>query len=140
MILLDTDHLTILLDTRTTACAPLEDRLRSSPDADIQLPVISVEEQLRGWLAAIARHKDIDKQPPEYVRLVGVLRFLRRWEIVPFDAAAAREFKRLRREGVRIGSQDLKIASMALVHGAKVLSRNLRDFTTVPGLRVESWL
>ena len=35
---------------------------------------------------------------------------------------------------------DLKIASIVLVHDATLLSRNLRDFRQVPGLRVEDWL
>jgi tRNA(fMet)-specific endonuclease VapC len=41
---------------------------------------------------------------------------------------------------VRIGSMDLKIASIALTNGAFVLSANLQDFQKVPGLRVENWL
>ena len=35
---------------------------------------------------------------------------------------------------------DLKIACIALVHNALLLSANLRDFQQVPGLRVENWL
>ena len=35
---------------------------------------------------------------------------------------------------------DLKIAATALVHGALLLSANLRDFRQVPGLMVEDWL
>ena len=35
---------------------------------------------------------------------------------------------------------DLKIAAIALSHAALLLSRNLVDFTRVPGLRVENWL
>ncbi len=39
-----------------------------------------------------------------------------------------------------INTMDLKIAAMTLVHGALLLSANLRDFQQVPGLRVEDWL
>jgi len=39
-----------------------------------------------------------------------------------------------------MGSLDLKIASIALEHGATLLSANARDFDHVPGLRVEDWL
>ena len=35
---------------------------------------------------------------------------------------------------------DLKIAAIALVNDALLLSGNLRDFRQVPGLRVENWL
>ena len=62
------------------------------------------------------------------------------WEIVPLDMRAADEFSRLRKQKIRVGTQDLKIASIALVHDALLLSANLRDFRQVPGLRVENWL
>jgi len=35
---------------------------------------------------------------------------------------------------------DLKIASVARVNDATLLSRNLQDFQKVPGLRVADWL
>lgn len=41
---------------------------------------------------------------------------------------------------IRIGTQDLKIACIALEHDATLLSANLSDFNQVPGLRVEDWL
>jgi len=34
----------------------------------------------------------------------------------------------------------MKIASIALAHEALLLTRNLRDFTKAPGLRMENWL
>jgi tRNA(fMet)-specific endonuclease VapC len=79
-------------------------------------------------------------QIPAYERLVGLFDFFGRWTIAPFDEGAASQFKRLRQQGVRIGSMDLKIASMALANGVLLLSANLRDFEQVPNLRVENWL
>jgi tRNA(fMet)-specific endonuclease VapC len=49
-------------------------------------------------------------------------------------------FAQLRRQKIRIGSQDLKIAAIAMTENALLLSANLRDFQKVPGLRVENWL
>jgi tRNA(fMet)-specific endonuclease VapC len=35
---------------------------------------------------------------------------------------------------------DLKIAAIALIHDALLLSANLRDFQQVPGLCVANWI
>jgi len=49
-------------------------------------------------------------------------------------------FNRLRAQGVRVGTQDMKIASIALAHGVLLLTRNSLHFAKVPGLRFENWL
>ncbi len=91
-------------------------------------------------MAKINQAKDVVKQVPYYERFVGLVAFFSRWQILPFDDRAAAEFMGLRKQRVRIGAMDLKIASVALVRGAKLLSANLRDFRQVPGLDVENWL
>ncbi len=101
---------------------------------------MSLEEQTRGWLARIAKHKDVRGQVPYYARLVSLCGFYADWIVQPFDDRAADEFLRLRREGIRIATMDLKIAAICLVEGATLLSANLEDFQQVPGLHVEDWL
>src|SRR5437016_3148313 len=140
MILLDTDHLTLLKYTASPRCQVLIARMQASRDQQIGTTIISVEEQWRGWFAVIARHKNIRRQVKPYEELVSLHEFLSGWSIMPFDDAAADRFEQLRAGGLRIGSMDLKIASIALVHDALVLSANLHDFEKVPGLRVENWL
>jgi len=139
VILLDTDHLSVLLDERDSRRSPLEDRLNAAGDLSV-IPVVSMEEQLRGWLAQIHRIKDPHRQIVPYRRLRKILTLLREWPIADWNEPAADHFKRLRRARVRIGTQDLKIASIALANDALLLSANLRDFEQVPGLRVEDWL
>jgi tRNA(fMet)-specific endonuclease VapC len=140
MILLDTDHLSVVADQAHSKHATLMARIQASSDPLFALPIVSVEEQLRGWLALVKRLKDVENQIAAYARLAAFLDFLRRWTIVPLDRAAADEFKQLRKQRIRIGTPDLKIASMALVQKALLLSANLRDYRQVPGLSVESWL
>jgi len=48
------------------------------------------------------------------------------------------EFERLRQEGVRIGTMDLKIAAIALANDAPVITRNTQDFARVPNLLLVS--
>jgi tRNA(fMet)-specific endonuclease VapC len=106
----------------------------------LRSPVIAVEEQLRAWLAQVHRVRDARKQVAPYDRLVRLIETLAEWEVTRWSERAADAFVRLRQERIRIGTQDLKIAALALVHDALLLSANLRDFQQVPGLRVEDWL
>ena len=95
---------------------------------------------MRGWLAGIRRARDVASQVRPYDQLINLVRFFQAWEIVRFDERAAERFRELRRQHVRIGTLDLKIASLALEQGAMLLPANAQDFKQVPGLRVEDWL
>jgi tRNA(fMet)-specific endonuclease VapC len=53
--------------------------------------------------------------------------------------AAADVFEDLRKQRIRIGTMDLRIAAIALAHGMTVLTRNLIDFRRVPDLTAEDW-
>jgi tRNA(fMet)-specific endonuclease VapC len=140
MILLDTDHLTVLKYPENPQCARLQARMAASSDPIFAITIVNAEEQLRGWLAEISRQRTPQQQIPAYERLRTLLDFLRPFPWIAFDERAADEFERLRKEKVRIGSMDLKIASIALVHNVLLLSANLRDFEQVPNLQVENWL
>ena len=139
MILIDTDHVSVLSDSRQARRSNLLARLKASGEV-AALPVVTAEEQFRAWLAQIRRVNDVHKQIVPYIRFQKLISFLREWEIVGWNEPAADEFKRLRAARVRIGTQDLKIASIALANDALLLSANLRDYEQVPGLRVENWL
>ena len=139
MILLDTDHLSVLTEQRHWARNALAAKLNEANDA-VAIPIISVEEQLRGWLAKINKTHAIHDQIYPYLRLGNFIDFVARWEILYLNEPAADEFKRLRAARIRIGTNDLKIASIALANHALLLSANLRDFNQVPHLRVEDWL
>lgn len=140
MILLDTDHLTILALRKSERYVLLRARMAASNDQGFAATIVNAEEQMRGWLAEINRLRTVHQQIPAYQRLMELLDFLRDLSLIPFEVRAADQFNRLRKMKVRIGSMDLKIACIALVHNVLLLSANLRDFQQVPGLRVEDWL
>lgn len=114
--------------------------MEASDDSHFALTPMTLEEQTRGWLAKIHGTRAVADQVPYYALLVDLFSFVSAWPITVFDAAAAETFERLRRDRVRIGSVDLKIASIALTQNALLLTANLRDFRQVPGLQVEDWL
>ena len=116
----------------------LQARLEALPK-DVATTVITVEEQMRGWLELIHRYTHVRHQVEYYDRLIRLFAFFADWYVLPFDEHAADTFEQLRQQRVRIGTMDLKIASIALVHNATLWSGNLRDFQQVPGLHVEDW-
>ena len=140
MIILDTDHVTVLRYPEHSQHAALSAKMEQSVDRNFAMTAITVEEQMRGWLAAIRRARKVHNQILYYTRLIGLVRFVNKWRILPFNEPAADRFEALRKQRIRIGTQDLKIASIALEADTLLLSANLRDFERVPGLRVENWL
>ncbi len=138
MLVLDTDHMS-LLEWGTDESAALRERLADVPLEEIATTIISYEEQMRGWMAYVARAKLIEQQLQAYSRLRRHLENYRQVRVLDFDQPAIAEFQRMRREKIRIGSMDLKIAATVLSRGATLLSRNLADFRRVPSLKVEDW-
>src|SRR5579872_176854 len=140
MILLDTDHLSVLINRKSRHHGALAERLTTCGDPVISTTVVSAEEQCRGWLAGIRRARDVTGQVHAYSRLAELFDFLGSWQLALFDEAAAEEFRKLRASRIRVGAQDLKIAAIALINDALLLSANLRDFQNVRGLEGEDWL
>ena len=140
MILLDTDHTTFLKYPDSDRGGRLIERMKAVESEAVGVAIVSVEERMRGWLAAIAKEKSALRQVLGYRELALLFEFYQEFEIVPFDEAVAQQFDDLRRQKLRVGTMDLKIAATALVNRALLLSANRTDFDRVPGLRVENWL
>ena len=136
MFILDTDHVS-LLERKTGHDA---ERLRFRlGHRDKTTTVITYEEQLRGWLSWLAQAKSLAEQVERYRKLNRMLDHYRSIQVLDFDELAAAEFERLQKLRIRIGAMDLKIAAIALSQNATLLSRNLKHFSKVPGLKVEDW-
>ena len=136
--LLDTDHMSLLRRGGANALQ-LEMRLSAVPDEEIVTCVVVYEEQMRGWMAEIARMQTGTRLVVPYESLANTLAIYCAMTVLPFNAQAAAHYDELKRQSIRIGSQDLRIAAIALAHDATVLTRNTRDFSKVPGLKFEDW-
>jgi tRNA(fMet)-specific endonuclease VapC len=139
MLILDTDHLTVIQRQSEPDYTILRDRLRRTPEI-VCTTIVNVEEQLRGWLAVISRSRKVEQDIVAYRQLHALFAFFGSIPVVDFGAAAAARLVQLRRSRVRLGAMDLKIAAIGLAQEAVLLSRNLADFRRVPGLRVEDWI
>jgi tRNA(fMet)-specific endonuclease VapC len=66
-----------------------------------------------------------------------------KYESLPFDNSAAREYAVIRellsRTGQPIGPNDTMIAAIARNRGAILVTHNTAEFSRVPGLLVEDW-
>jgi len=121
MVILDTDHMSLLEWENTPAAPQLERRLDRLPAEEIATTIVNFEEQVRGWMATLAKAKRLVEQIPVYDRLVGQLRIYCALKILSFDENAAVQFQALRKSKLRLGTMDLKIAAIALSRQATLL-------------------
>ena len=139
MLVLDTDHVTEYQRGKSVAAQRLKQRLDSATEP-YSTTIITVEENMRGWMAAIRRTNDPRVQIDGYTRFQRLFNFYATWNILEWDAAAVDGYESLRTAGIRVGTMDLKIASIALANNATLLTRNTNDFNRIPGLNIEDWL
>jgi tRNA(fMet)-specific endonuclease VapC len=137
--ILDTDHLTFLQKDQQPECDRLSARLDVLPADSIGTTIVNFQEQILGWTLYLNRAKTPAAVVKAYDQLSKIESYYRDFELAPFDARAQDLFDSLRRQRIRIPTLDLRIACIAIVNDATLLTRNLRDFRQVPGLHFEDW-
>ena len=70
------------------------------------MTIIAVEEQMRGWLATIAKERTAHRQVTPYRELAALFDFFAEFTIALFDDRAADQFDSLRAAKIRLGSMD----------------------------------
>jgi tRNA(fMet)-specific endonuclease VapC len=133
--LLDTDCISLFQN----GFLPVVRRVRMTEPTDLAVTVVTFEEQIRGRLNQIRRSVGSTQLSKAYQDLQVTQSFFCRMTIMPFTEEAEFKFGELRRQGIRIGTQDLRIASIALSIKATLVTRNFRDFEKIPQLRLEDW-
>jgi tRNA(fMet)-specific endonuclease VapC len=135
---LDTDHFS-LYQRRYPQVSKLIVSTRQSSLDLLTITVISVEEQYAGRLAQIRKANTSETLIAAYHRLQQTYHLFSGLPVLKYTANADQRFCEFRSEGIRIGTQDLRIASIVLDHDAVLVTRNLQDFEKVPGLRTQDW-
>jgi len=109
------------------------ERLLAVAPSEIALPAVSAYEVWVGVLGS----QNPKRRREQFEAFLSVV------EILPFDAEAAIRAAELRhnleRAGEAIGPLDTLIAATALSHGGVLVTRNLREFSRVTGLKTVNW-
>jgi len=137
--LLDTDHVVIVQRESPDLFPQLSRRLEQHPPDDFLISIVTFHEQAAGWQALLNRRRDAVSVVRSYGEFSRLLAAFADVQLAEYSAEAAQRFDELRKQRVRIGTMDLRIAATALVRDYTVLTRNLVDFEQVPGLKVEDW-
>lgn len=137
LFLLDTDTISLVQHNGHALLETIQAR-RTLGD-EVGVTSVTIEEQMEGWFAAIRSAKSDERIESASQGLIKSVEWLASFKLVPLTSIAQSRFKELRRLKLNVGSRDLRIASIALTLDATVVTRNLRDFQRVPGLKVETW-
>jgi tRNA(fMet)-specific endonuclease VapC len=127
-----------ILDTNTVSYVikgdprPVRERLKTVPMSHVGLSVFTQAELLYG----------LARKPHARRIRIEVEEFLRGFEILPWDSAAAASYGEVRaaqeRKGRPLSHEDLMIASHTLSLGLTLVTHD-RAFSYVDGLKTEDW-
>jgi predicted nucleic acid-binding protein len=127
--LFDTDAISELL--RRKPLAAYLDWVRTVPREDQFVSAVSVGELYHGAYRSQARDRHLTNIEERVLAAVTIL---------PYDAAVAKVFGRVRAEleaaGTRLADADLRIAATAMHHGLELVTGNVRHFSRIHGLRI----
>jgi tRNA(fMet)-specific endonuclease VapC len=136
MFLLDTDIVSLLQAGNEV----LQRNVESSKEA-VVTSVVTQAEVLRARFDFLLKASDRTQLMTAQTWIDASIEFFGRYTIMPMSSAATLLFERIREQrGMRrIGRADLLIACIALSQNATVVTRNVRHFQQVPGLKIVDW-
>jgi tRNA(fMet)-specific endonuclease VapC len=134
----DTDVLTEILAGNPAHA----ERLARVPLAEQAVPIIVIEELIRGRLniirqAEAGRTRITIEQA--YLLLEQTLDDMHQVKTLSFTQQAERLLKEWRTKKIRGSTHDLRIAAICVASSTTLITRNRRDFQNIPGLSVEFW-
>ncbi len=135
LYVLDTDHASLFQREHPQVVA----RVGEKPPEQVAVTIITVEEQLRGWLAQIRKASSSQARIKAFVGLGKAIHYFNTIQILDYDLSAETQFTILRQQKIRVGTQDLRIAAIVLATNNILVTRNRQDFEKIPDLTLEDW-
>ncbi|QLE59854.1 type II toxin-antitoxin system VapC family toxin [Nostoc sp. TCL26-01] len=132
---LDTDHVSLIQRGHPVVVS----KVSAVNPAEIAVTVITIVEQMYGRLDVINRAKSKQELVTAYALLKETFNLLSQANILDFNGAAFDTCNELLKQKIRVGTQDLRIAAIALSLNATIVTRNFKDFQKIPNLKIVDW-
>lgn len=122
-------------------------RIKEKKPEHLAITIITVEEQMKGWLKEI---NDINKyqrnQPDKFKRILWAydglsqgIKFFKNIQVLDFTESAYDCYQELVKQKTGVATQDLRIAAITLSVDGVLVTSNRRDFEKIPNLKFEDW-
>ncbi len=130
MFYLDTNTCIYFLNGRYLR---IKEKILSTPPNEITVPSVVKAELLLGAYKSKNRKENIEK----------VEKFIEPFEVVPFNDMMTYVYADIRYKteikGIIIGPNDLFIASIVKFNDGILVTKNLKEFEKIEGLKIEDW-
>src|ERR1700682_4198726 len=114
MFVLDTD----IVSLYQRGHVAVSRHVKAHPASELAITAITVEEQCSGWYALLRKATQPDRLARAYQRLADTIPFLAQFAILGFPESAQLRFDQLLALKLGVRKMDLRIAAIALEHGA----------------------
>ena len=136
--ILDTDHASLFLAGNKPIIAQV-----AKHSNDVAITVITVQELFNGWTGRLNDPAQEAKLIYLYTKLWETTEFFKVITVFNFDKDAENCYQILRQNSKALAKKkiekDLRIASIALALDATIVTRNYKDFSQIPNLKMENW-
>ena len=137
MFLLDSDIATLAMHEHERVYT----RLAKVDPTQVVLTLVIRLEMLRGRIDAVLKAATAEELLRACLGLATSEASLGVYQILPITEAAADQFDALRanKKLKKVGRGDMLQAAIALAEGATLVTRNTKDFSPIPGLKLDNW-
>jgi tRNA(fMet)-specific endonuclease VapC len=136
--ILDTDHVSLFLAGNKSIIAQVEKHYNN-----LAITVVTVQELFNGWTGKLNDPAQANNLANLYTKLWKTTEFIKVITVLNFDIHAENCYKILRQNSKALAKKriekDLRIASIALTKNAIITTRNYKDFSQIPNLKIEDW-
>lgn len=138
MIALDTDVLTLYLHGDPIIVG----KIQATPREQIVLPLIVVEEVVRGRLNLV-RQAQAGKSrftlSQAYELFAYTFLACQYFTIFNYSEVADQQFEQWSKMKIKVGTRDLRIGAICVTEKIQLATRNIRDFNLIHHLNLETW-